>query len=371
MIFANMNLRAVLATDARREQTFGGYLGLRLISVVVALAVISITALALGYRGTPLRLILALGVAKAFEAVSDVVFGLLQQAEDLRRIALSMLCKGVLSIAAVGIVLPLTGSLLAATLALAVAWGGCLMLYDLRAAARLASVRPLFGLRPLASLARLACPLGFVMGLNSFTTSVPRYAIEASLGASALGHFAAIAYLFVAGNQPMLALGAAVTPRLARHFVSDGRAYRALVRRTLAVAAGLGALGVVASVLAAGPFLVLVYGREYGPDAPVIVWLAAAAAVGFVASGLGSSVTAARRFGPQLWIAAMAIVGCLVAASVLVPRFGLRGAAGAVLVTETIRLVCLGAVYLTTRPAERACVVASVVPATAGRLPAV
>ena len=38
----------------------------------------------------------------SFEAISDVVFGLLQEAENLRRVATSMLAKGLLSVFAVG-----------------------------------------------------------------------------------------------------------------------------------------------------------------------------------------------------------------------------------------------------------------------------
>src|SRR5207253_4938860 len=113
-------------------------------------------------------------------------------------------------------------------------WATLLMLYDLSAAYRIASIRPAGDFRALARLAWLAAPMGCVAALGSLTTNVPRYSIEANLGSTGLGHFAAVAYLFVAGGQPMMAVGAAVAPRLAHHFINDLDGYKRLTRRTVA-----------------------------------------------------------------------------------------------------------------------------------------
>jgi O-antigen/teichoic acid export membrane protein len=341
----NLHLRILQATDAREDYPFGVYFALRLVSTAVALAAIAVIALALGYRGATFCLILAVAVAKAFEALSDVVFGLLQKAETLRRVAASMLAKGVLSIVAMVVGLRLTGSIVVGTTAMAVVWGGLLALYDLPAAARLASIRPILVPRTLAQLAWLALPVGLVAALGSLTTNVPRYAIEAKLGATALGHFVALAYLFVAGSQPILALGAATNARLARHFYTNPASYRRLTWRTILIAAGLGVVAVVGSALFGRPLLTLAYAPEYAEQAPLLVWLAVAAGFGFIASTLGFAVTAARRLAEQLPIACLNLAVCAVASHLLVPRYGLLGAAWAVLAAEATRLLCLAGVY--------------------------
>jgi len=341
----NLHLRVIQATDARGDHSFGTYLSLRLLTTTLALAVITAVALGLGYRGATLSLILAVALAKAFEAVSDVIFGLLQKAENLRRIALSMLAKGVLSVLAMALVLHLTANLVLATFAMACCWGALLAAYDFPAAARLAAMRPTPHLRALTGLAWLALPMGCVAGIGSFIISVPRYAVEASLGSAALGHFAAVSYLFVAASQPMMALGAAVTPRLGRHYFSDRRAYRRLTRRTLLAAAGLGLLGVAGAALCGPVVLRIAYAPEYAADAPVLFWLAVAAAVSFAANVLGAAITAARRLPEQLPVAALSLVVCAVASHLLVPRWGLVGAAWAVCATECTRLACLALIY--------------------------
>jgi len=140
--------------------------------------------------------------------------------------------------------------------------------------------------------------MGCVAALYSFTINVPRYAIESNLGAAALGHFAAVAYLFVAGTQVMMALSAAVTPRLARHYATDLAAYRGLTRWTVFSAAALGVLAVAVAMIAGRAVLTIAYAPEYAQEAPVLVWLAVAAGVGFMANAVGYAVTAARRLSP-------------------------------------------------------------------------
>ena len=343
---ANLHLRVLEATDARNEYPFAVYLSLRLVSTALALAAITMIALASGYHGATLAVILGVGLAKSFEAISDVVFGLLQEAENLRRVATSMLAKGLLSVFAVGGVLRLTGDLFMATLAMALGWGALLCCYDLPAARRLQSIRPAGDLRALWNLAWLAAPMGCVGALGSLTTNIPRYAVESNLGPAALGHFAAVAYLFVAGGQPMMALGAAVTPRLAQHYIRNLGAYRRVTRRTVASGMMLGLLGVATTYFAGAWILKTAYAPEYAAEAPVLVWMAVAAGVGFANKAVAASVTAARRLLPQLPIALTSVALAFLASSLLIPRWGLVGAAWAVLATEATRLICLGGIYL-------------------------
>ena len=345
MMLANLHLRAIQATDARGEHPFRVYFRLRLLTTSAAFAAIALVAAALGYRGADLSIVVAIAAAKAIESLSDVAFGLLQHAERLRRIACSMLVKGVLSVAAVAVALALGGGLLVASVAMVLAWTTVFLAGDLRAALRLAPVRGVVSPRALATLAGVALPMGCVMALNSLTANVPRYALAASLGPTGLGHFAALVSLLLAATQPLLAVGAAVSPRLARHFVSDPDAYRGVTRRLLTIAALLGIGAVAGAVTAGRAVLTLAYAPEYAAHAPVLVILAVTAAIGFLASAFGVAVTAARRFTPQLVIAVAALGVCALASRTLVPLLGLRGAAFAMLASESTRLVALAAVY--------------------------
>ena len=345
MIAACMQLRVVQATDARGDYDFGAYLGLRLVTTSLALLAIGAIALTAGYPPAMLYLIMLIAAAKAFEAVSDIIFGLLQHHHDLRRVAVSMLTKGMLSVASVACTLWLTGSVAWATLSMAAAWGTVLAFYDLPAARLLAMIRPLLRPTRLAHLAWLALPMGLVAGLQSLMTNVPRYAVEAHAGTRALGHFAAIAFLVLAGNQPVMALWAALSPRLAELFVADRAAYRRLSRRAVLLAIGMGVATVGGAVLLGPAILTLVYAPEYAAHADVLVWLCVVAAVGYVTSAFCCSITAARRFSEQLVVAALTLAVSWLASRLLVPRFGLVGAAWALLAATATQTACLAMIY--------------------------
>lgn len=368
VIFTNLGLRTLQATDALDESPFGVYLGLRLVGAGVALVVIAVLGLALGYHGTTLGLIAAVGLAKSFEAVNDVFLGLFQKREELRRICISLMTKGIASVAVLAAVMWATDRLVVATFAMALAWGALLLVQDVRVARHLVSIRPSFDREKLVALAKLALPAGCMASLVSLTVNVPRFAIQRQLGSIALGHFAALAYILVAATQPVLALGVTVSPRLARLFHADRAGFRRLTRLTVLAAAGLGVAGVAAAAGFGRPFLALAYGPDYAEHGGLLVWLSAAAGVSFMSAALGSAVTAARRIAEQSLTALVATVICVLASAVLIPRYGLVGAAWAVLATEVSRLLCLRVIY--TRACEGGAKMAAsigvAVPAPAG-----
>ncbi len=86
-MFTNLNLRSVQATDARHEYQFGQYLALRLITILTALLIITIIVFTRGYRGELLGVVLLVGFTKAWESLSDLYYGQLQQHERMEQIA--------------------------------------------------------------------------------------------------------------------------------------------------------------------------------------------------------------------------------------------------------------------------------------------
>ena len=79
MMLANLQLRAVQATDARDEYRFGDYLGLRLLTTVLAFTTIAAIALLARYRWQTALVVILVGAAKSVENLSDVFYGLFQK----------------------------------------------------------------------------------------------------------------------------------------------------------------------------------------------------------------------------------------------------------------------------------------------------
>jgi O-antigen/teichoic acid export membrane protein len=341
IMFANLQLRGVLATDTTCDYAFGHYLALRLITTTLAQAAIAAIVIGVGYRRETALVILAMGVAKGLEWVSDIFYGLLQRHERMDLIATSLMIKGPLSLLALAFGILLTGSVLAAVVGLAVMWAVLLLGYDMRNGAVV--LRDAGGLRlswaggPLGRLACLALPLAFVMMLGALNTNIPRYFLERTLGEAQLGIFTAIASLMVPGQLIVGAFGQAAIPRLARDY-ADGRtpAFRVLLGKQLAVAGALGVGGILAAMLGGEALLHLLYGPRYSGYGDLLVWLMGAAAAIYLASALGWAMTAARYFAAQIPLV-LAVVGVSTAVCWwMVPTHGLRGAAVAMLIAALV-----------------------------------
>lgn len=351
-MMSQLKLRGVQATDSRNEYSFGHYLGLRLVTTAVAAGVVA----AIAWGGHDFRggaVIMAVGLFKGVESVSDVFYGLMQKHERMDRIAISRLIKGPLALCAMTISVALTQDVLWGVLAmLAVMAGGACCFDAPNGACVLASsggdrsewaIRPVFEWRKLLALSWLALPLGMVSVIVSLQTNVPRYRIAQCFGRSELGLFAALAYLVVAGGVVIAAMGQSVTPRLATYF-ADGRLdqFKALLRRLLAFGLALGVASIAVSAWAGKPLLSLLYGPPYAARQPVLVVLMAGGAFNYVSSFILCGILATRHFAIQLPIAGVSLGATCAAAHILVPRMGLMGAALSLVLGSMLSAGCYG-----------------------------
>ena len=341
MMLTNLQLRGIQATDARHVYLFGHYVGLRLLTTLLALAVIAGIVIISAPGWGPALVILAVGAAKAFESISDVIYGLLQQHERMDRIATSMMIKGPLSLAALAVGVYLTHSILWATLGLALTWALILAGYDLRSAIVVLrasqpqagadwprALRPIWDLRPLAALAWLALPAGIVMALLSLSVNTPRLFVKHYLGTGDLAIFASMAYVLVAGATLTTALGQAAAPRLSQYFAAGNvPAFRALLTKLLGIGVVLGGAGVLVGLVAGRAILTLLYRPDYAGHVDAFVWLLVATGLEYIASFLGYALTAARYLRIQAPIFIAVIAFMLVAGPFIIPAHGIVGAA--------------------------------------------
>lgn len=366
VMFTNLHLRVVQATDARQQYVFGDYLALRLIATGLALLIIVGITFAAGYRWETSLVILVVGLAKAFESISDVFYGLIQQHERMDRIAISMMIKGPLSLLLLGLGIYLTHSVLWGAVGLAVAWAIVLVSYDIRSGVLILNtipqtpeskkvgdtslklaLSPRWHLGTLRKLVWCALPLGFVMMLISLNTNIPRYFIERYQGERELGIFAAIAYLMLAGSMVVNALGESACPRLAKYYAGgNSTAFRKLLVKLIGLGALLGIVGVVVAFVAGRQILSLLYQPEYAKHTNLFIWLMVVAAINYVASFLGYGMTAARYFRIQMPLFVLVTSVSAAACLWLIPISGLQGAVIALLIAATVQAATSLAVNL-------------------------
>ena len=337
IMMSNLQLRGALATDARLEYHYSEYLTLRMLTTAAAFVAVAAIVVLNGYARETGLIVLAVALAKSFESISDISYGVLQHQEHMDRIACSLMMRGVIALFALWAGVYFWKSVAVASLAMAGGWA-IAAVFDLRQACRVAResrwrpqpLSPDDRVQRLSMLTVSAVPLGIVVMLLSLNVNVPRYVIQHYRGEGALGMFAVAAYLMVAGTTTIGALGQSASPRLAQYYAAGNlQAYWGLMRTLLAIAAAMGLIGILIAASSGRLILTMLFTKDYAGASDVLAWIMVAGAVGYIASVLGYGLTAARRFAIQAPLAAL-VTGVTATASVLlIPHYGLVGAAWA------------------------------------------
>ena len=377
---STLQLRAVLTTDVKERIHFGEYLGFRLLTTGLSLLVIGAIALVMRYpwllggllaghntySAESTWVILVVGVAQGLEIVSDLYYARMQFYDHMDRIAKSMIVRGVLALMALGGLIYLTKSVLWGALGLTLARALVMVTYDMRKrthilprnisdagqvreilAAAKESLRPRWNASVQKELLRTSATLGVIAMLVSLLPNIPRYFLVGSQGERALGIFTATAFLVSSGNLIVNALGQSAFVRLAKHYGAGNiRGFNSLLLKLVGIALVLGLGGVLVSVLFGRILLTLLYRPEYAEHTDVLIAMMVAGAMTYVAGLLGSAITSARYFAPQIPLLATAVASAAIASKLLIPHYGLLGAAYAVIVTSTV--LCAGEVILLT-----------------------
>lgn len=345
ILFTNLNLAGVLATDARHDFPFRVYLGLRLFCT--ALSLVAIAGIA-GWMTSSGRLIaevlLIVGLAKALDAVADIFYARWQQAERTWPVALGMFTNGFLSLVAVLFATIATRSVVAAAWA-SVGGSAAALLVTIVVTRRFHVRDPSRNEEPIrrdgtvrvASLVKIAFPLGVVMCLISLNANIPRYFIERFLGPSALGGFAVVASIQLVIATVLSAVGQSVAPRMAKAFAAKQRRdFISLLCRLLAIAVALSSVLIAISLAFGRQLLTIVFRPEYSQYHGLLVLLSVVTLVGSLSICLGFAATAARSFVKQAPVYFATSAAIAIACPLLIPAAGVMGAGWAMLIGSLI-----------------------------------
>jgi O-antigen/teichoic acid export membrane protein len=346
VMFSQLHLRGTQATDAKNLYEFADYFGLRLISVIFVLFTSIVIGLSIYGTSLLTLIIILVALAKIIESVSDILFGLFQKSMRMDKVGKSMILKGSFSLILFIIVVSSTRSVVWGILVLGLSLFAILLGYDLPQSRFFSKITPRFRYNNLWSLAKLAAPLGVVMGIISLQANIPRYFIIKYLGEDLLGYFAAVSYVVVAADMLVLSIGEPALPRLAWYYLYNRRAFKWLLAKMLGIAFIM-VLGILGFGFIFGKwFLAIAYTVDYVKYFDVFIWLLVVSSIAFLNSMLGYSLTAARLFRTQMLQGI--VIGLIMAVSCafLVPRYGLRGAAWAMLIATALKFFSAGTITL-------------------------
>jgi len=344
IMFSQMQLRGVQATDAMREYAFGDYLGLRLMTTLMAAIIIVSIVAGIGYKRETAIVILIVGTMKCVDAISDVYHGLWQRYDRMDGIAQALMLNGFVSTTAMLVLMQATHNIVIASLG--TAFGSIAALsFTLSRHQRLQIAEchlEFLVWRPAViwRLARLAIPLGFVVLLTTLSINLPRYFIQTYMQEGPLGIFVAVTYFTVVGATVVDALGQSISPRLSR-LIATGqkRQYLSLLIKSALASVCLGTFGIAVTSLFGRFLLTIAYNAEFAEYQNILVWAMVAATISYVGAFLTCGLTAARQFTIQAPLAFSVTIVTLICCYFLVPRYGLLGAIWSVTVAATVRSI--------------------------------
>src|SRR5258706_8584052 len=183
ILFANLQVRTLLASDVKDEFRFGQYLAFRFVSLFLAL--LAIVAVAVWTTPDWLRrgVIILVGFAQILEYVSETYYGLMQKFDRMDRMSRSLMVKGPLALTVLCAAMYYTRNVAWAVVGLVLGRLFIVLVWDSRLDyIKNFTARLEWNSQDMLRLLRMSLPLGGISMLASFSANIPRYFIEGHLG---------------------------------------------------------------------------------------------------------------------------------------------------------------------------------------------
>lgn len=300
--FLGLQLRNVLVTDHKGENTFSEYFVLRLWTMLLSF----VGVLAFGIAGgMDMRILAPVIVIKVIEGIAEIFNAQQQKEERMQYIALSVSLKGLTATAATYAGVYWLGSL-SAGLWLAVFLNFLVLIFN-----DYLNGRRLFGRRKFiffrgVRLKRLiirSLPLGVVMLIISLNANVPKYFTEYFLGTEMQGIYSAIAYCLILGTLVSNAIGHSFVPRMSRYYAEGHRkTFAGLVKRMAALDAVTGAVLFIFALAAGKWFLGVMFNEEIASYSRLFPLVMFGGMVTYTAAAFGYTLTSMRHFKIQPFV---------------------------------------------------------------------
>jgi len=333
---ARFAFRPIIATDINSEFRFSDYLIAQVLTAAIYLATLGVITWAAGLAPGVGWTIFLIGIAKLVDVFGDFFYGVLQKHDRMRQIGLSTLSKGIGAVFAVSLTYAATHSLALTAVAMGSWWLVVLATYDVPSVIRILQFESIkdgaqSGLlrHKLWRVFQRCFPVAASGTLKQVNQNLPRYLIQFFLGSAAMGHFAAIAAFANFGQVVFRGITQASSARLAEFQLHNRPRFFRLLFNLLGVAAALGLAAVGIVIVMGDSLLALLYRADYAVAAGVLTWMMIAATFALTALVLRTAMIAARCLTVQVPQLVLTTLLLLVACRLLIPPFGLYGAAWA------------------------------------------
>ncbi|MFY0803775.1 lipopolysaccharide biosynthesis protein [Peribacillus frigoritolerans] len=339
--FTCLNMRQVLATDAKKEYDINSYLSIRIISVCVGFCLCGLIAVLYGQGFVESIIIILMALARSGESLSDIVHGEFQRRELIKWISGSLIIRGVITLFIVSITYYLSNNnIIIAMLAQAIVWICVFYFRDLSILRRYLKIKIVFNWIEIKRLVWICLPLALTATINILIVNIPRYFIDAYTSKEEVGIYSALSGFVSMGTIITTAIFYVASPRLAKLLVEHRtRDYLKLLVLMEGIVFIVGMM-VLSLMYVWGPVIVkVVFNSNIAQHSDLMIVLTLSWMINILLGALGVGVTAARRFVTQLSFEVITLFVVGIFCFFLVPSLGMIGAAWSLVGTYTVKYI--------------------------------
>jgi O-antigen/teichoic acid export membrane protein len=336
-----VTVRAVARDHASASRLFPQVLGLKLVWVAFGLTVLLIVAPVLRHDSTIVKLCYLMGISSAARSYLLTVRGLLQGLGRFDLEALTVVADRVLLLALGAAALRSGYGLFG--LAAAFVVSRLMMLGAVQLSLRFVVSRawPSFDGRMWRELQSAALPLGFFMIALNMYSYIDTVILGLMRSDAEVGWYAASYRVYEGLTYAPSILAAVLTPRLSFLFSHDRPAHRQLLTRALAASLALGVILGGGAALIARPIIVTLFGNQYVSAAPPFQILAGGALFVFATWILHAAAISTNLDRRLVIVTVIGLSANIALNVVLIPRWGVSGAAWATVAAEALTVALL------------------------------
>jgi O-antigen/teichoic acid export membrane protein len=336
-----VTVRAVARDRAGAGRLLQQVLGLKLVWVGAGLAVLAIVAPVLRSDPALVRLCYVMGLSSALRSYLLTGRGVLQGINRFDLEAVLVVTDRVLLLVSGTLALWLGYGVMG--LGIAFVASRLVMLVAALALLRrvVGPIVPSFDRAAWRDLQSAALPLGFFMIVLNLYTYIDTVILGIMTTDRETGWYRASYSIYEGVTYAPAILSSVLTPRLSLLFTRDRQAHRALFMRSLWSSAALGlALG-IGMALIASPLMLLIFGHEYGSAVAPLQILAGGALFVFTTWILHAAAISTNLDRRLLLTTVVGLSANVVLNVLLIPRWGISGAAWATVIAEALTVVLL------------------------------
>lgn len=341
------NMRTYQISDTKNEYSHRDYIGVRIVTAVIAVVLCAIYVIAWGFSTKAIICTVLYMFFKLNETFSDVLHGIDQKNYRMDYICFSLCLRGISAVIAFTVGILLFDDVLIAVALMAVVCVLEVFIYDVRVTKQFGSINPSFNKKIIFKLLLVCMPAVISSAAFTAITSIPRQTLVSVRGEEALGYYGTIATPLLIVQILATSIFNPMLTELSEYY--DQGKINLFIKRILKNIALLICISVTVcvGVVFLGDFAIgLVFGKALVPYTYLMYGIIGCTTMYVVSWLCTNTLIIMRRLKVCMIASLISLVVSITLSKPLINRFEMNGVSFCIIIAYAIHIsVCLIVIY--------------------------